>query len=84
MSGIAVLLNPTWPGTFGRSVRGEDGSIVRRLVFEKNIPVVLEAEEYAAVFDDIGKALVHAATDESGKVLNRPDRSEQPAKKRKK
>lgn len=52
-----VLLKRDAPGTFRRFIRDEAGNILRILSFEPGVPVELNAEDYAAVREHIGKAL---------------------------
>lgn len=68
----AVMLKPSWPASFSRSVRDKDGKVLTRLTFEPRQPLVLEGAELAAVRGDIGIALVYAATDEYGEPVPKP------------
>jgi hypothetical protein len=74
--GIAVMLSPAWPGSFGRTVRDAGGKVLKRLVFEKSKPQVLDENEFAAVMPDIGKALVYPALDEAGNPTSKAARKE--------
>lgn len=69
----AVILKPTWPGTFRRAVRDADGRPIKTLEFALGQPVLLSEAELEAVKGDMGKALVWAALDEDGKPLPKPD-----------
>lgn len=73
MAGIAVMLNPAWPGSFSRNVRDEDGKSISRLTFLKGEPQVLSDEEFAAVMGDIGRALVYSKTAKDGTPIGKPD-----------
>ena len=84
MSGIAVMLAPSWPNSFGRTVRDESGAVLKRLLFEKAKPQVLGDREFAAVMEDVGKALVYAELDERGNPLSKPSKEEMPAAKKRK
>lgn len=55
----AVMLRRDCPNGFRRAVRDENGKVLRVLTFEPGIPVELDAEDYAAVKEDIGKALIY-------------------------
>lgn len=78
----AVLLNPTWPTAFRRGVRDKDGKLLRTLVFRPGEPQLLEAEDAAAIADDIGKALVEPAEDSAGNPLTKPKAAQSEAKPR--
>lgn len=52
-----VKLKADWPGSFRRNVILGDGEI-RELFFMPGVPVELDAEHFAGVQGDIGKALL--------------------------
>jgi len=86
---VALVLNPVRPGTFRRSIRDEAGKVVRTAVFEPRVPVVLEDDEFIAMADDVGHAVVYAEIDGKGEPVGRPakdqgDIAELKPKKRKK
>lgn len=59
-----VMLKRNWPGPFRRSVRDEDGNVVRLLTFAPGEAVKLQGEdEIDAVAADIGNALIEVGLD---------------------
>jgi hypothetical protein len=68
MAGIGVMLNPTWPASFSRSVGSG-----KRMTFKKDEPLSLNDNEFSSVMGDIGKSLVYCKTDSDGNPINKPD-----------
>lgn len=68
MSTKAIMLKRDWQGKFRRSVRDEKGEILETLTFEPGVPLELNAEQYKAVKDDIGKALQEVDVDAAGRA----------------
>lgn len=74
-----VMLRQSAAGAFRRSVRqrrtkspGDQGEIIKTLIFEPGMPVTLNEKEFAAVADDLGHALVEV------EMERRPDGGERP------
>ncbi len=80
----ALLLRPEWPTSFRRAVRDKEGAVMRTILFERGKPLILNAEDYAIVEADIGKAIVPAATDEKGQPTAKAARESKSKGKRKK
>ena len=76
---IALMVKPSWPTTFHRSVRDEAGKVVKLLRFEHGKPELLDETEYAAVKADVGLALVHADVDAEGLPTGKVAREQVPA-----
>jgi len=76
MSSVALLLAPTWPSTFRRTIRNESGEAVRVVEFKPAEPVVLSDDEFIAIADDVGKALCYAEISPEGKPLSKPARDQ--------
>lgn len=62
----AVMLKPSWPASFTRSVRDKDSKILKTLVFSEGDPQLLDDMEFAAVKKDLGVSLVMAHIDSDG------------------
>jgi hypothetical protein len=74
MSGIAVMLHPSWPmKEFGRVVRDEDGKQIERLTFKRGEALLLNDDQFSFCMGDIGKALAYSHTDKAGKPTHKPD-----------
>jgi len=69
---FALVLNPARPSAFRRTIRDESGAVVRLAVFEPREPVILSDDEFIAMADDVGHAVLYAAVDDSGKPLSKP------------
>lgn len=83
---VALLLAPNWPGTFRRSIFDATGTRIRTIEFRKAEPVVLSDDEFIALSDDVGKAVVYPATNDAGQPISKPakDQGEEVIPKRKK
>ncbi len=69
---VALVLRPDWPTTFRRTIRDDAGKPVRTLEFLKQTPVVVTDDEFIAMADDVGKAVVYAAVAADGLPLSKP------------
>lgn len=86
---VALVLNPVRPNAFRRTIRDDVGNVVRTAVFEPRKPVVLEDDEFIAMNDDVGHAVVYAEVNDAGEPTGKPakdqgDIAELKPKKRKK
>lgn len=63
----SVMLKGNWPGNFRRSVRDEQGKVLKVLEFTPGVPVEVNDEELAAITPDIGVCIVHVQCDDKGR-----------------
>jgi hypothetical protein len=69
---VALVLNPTRPGTFRRTIRDDAGKAVRVAVFAPREPVVLTDDEFIAMADDVGHAVLYAEVSDKGEPTGKP------------
>jgi hypothetical protein len=66
-----LMLKKNWPGTFQRTIRGQDGVALRVVEFSPGVPVeITDQTEIDVLSKDVGPALLEVKVDKKG--LPRP------------